>query len=325
MQDKNFVTVEELTQSSTENYLKYLNEGKLTDLLRVMGRMPDYTVMNDVLLMSQMPDVKFVKRLSDWNKDGRKVKEHQKSLKIVSHCLKKFNQDYTDEMGNVFAGGVEKFDLSVGHVFDISQTEGREYPYLNTNKENIAKHFEAAKNSLERTAKGYKFSYVDQEEYAKLDRENKVVYIKDGLSIDELLNTLVNQVTRVLVDSRRSEGISDKVKSNIDEIEYNCALYAIKTKLDLNTPDFNFDQVKDFTEEEKLEFKNNLQKVRSVSMQLLSNFETAIEISIRGLEKKAEQLAEETKEEIKEEVQTKKQTSAKRPKSKEKQAESEVE
>ena len=148
MEEKNYATVESLTAQANEQYLKYLSEGRLRDILKVMGLMPDYTVMNDVLIMSQMPNVKLVKRLTGWNKDGRKVKEHQKSLKIISPCLKKYNQDYTDENGNVFTKGIEKLDLSVGHVFDISQTEGREYPYLNTNKETIAKFFEAAKNSL---------------------------------------------------------------------------------------------------------------------------------------------------------------------------------
>lgn len=326
MEEKTFVTVDELTKQATENYLKYLNEGKLTDILKVLGRMPDYTVLNDVLLMTQMPNITLAKRLSDWNKDGRKVKENQKSLKVVSYCLKKYNQDYTDEEnGNVYSKGVEKFDLVVGHVFDISQTTGREYQYLNTNKETIATYFEAAKNSLERTARGYKFSYVDQEPYAKIDKENKVIYIKDGLSIDELINTLVNQVTKVLIESRHDEGLSESVKPNIKELEYNCALYAIKSKLGLNLPDFDYDQVKDFTNEEKLEFKNNLQKVRSVSYQLLSNFETSIEIAIRGLEKKTEKIEEKVKEAEKVEVEPIKETKVnKKTSTKIKQSENEV-
>lgn len=327
MEEKNYATVESLTAQANEQYLKYMNEGRLRDILKVMGLMPDYTVMNDVLIMSQMPNVKLVKRLTGWNKDGRKVKEHQKSLKIISPCLKKYNQDYTDENGNVFTKGIEKLDLSVGHVFDISQTEGREYPYLNTNKETIAKFFEAAKNSLERTAKGYKFEYVDQEPFAKMDKENKIVYIKDGLSIDELINTLINQTTRVLIDSRRPEGITSKTVENIDDIEYNCALYAIKSKLGLNLPDFNDDAITNLSDEEKLEFKNNLQKVRSVSMQLLSNFETAIEIAIRGLEKQTQKVEEEVKaqektEEVKAPAEKK---TAKKTSSKSKKAESEVE
>lgn len=328
MEEKNYATVESLTTQANEQYLKYLSEGNLRDILKVMGLMPDYTVMNDVLIMSQMPDVKLVKRLTGWNKDGRKVKEHQKSLKIISPCLKKYNQDYTDENGNVYTKGIEKLDLSVGHVFDISQTVGRDYPYLNTNKETIAKFFEAAKNSLERTAKGYKFEYVDQEPFAKMDKENKVIYIKDGLSIDELINTLVNQTTRVLIDSRRLEGLTSKTVENIDDIEYNCALYAIKSKLGLNLPDFNGDVITNLSDEDKLEFKNNLQKVRSVTMQILSNFETAIEIAIRGLDKQTQKEAEETKEKQEKENEVKtseERTTAKKTKAKSKKAESEVE
>ena len=160
-----------------------------------------------------------------------------------------------------------------------------------------------------------------------MDKENKVVYIKDGLSIDELINTLINQTTRVLIDSRRPEGITSKTVENIDDIEYNCALYAIKSKLGLNLPDFNDDAITKLSDEEKLEFKNNLQKVRSVSMQLLYNFETAIEIAIRGLDKQTQKVEEEVKaqektEEVKAPVEKK---TAKKTSSKSKKAESEVE
>ena len=113
-----------------------------------------------------------------------------------------------------------------------------------------------------------------------------------------------------------------------DDIEYNCALYAIKSKLDFNLPDFNSDVITDLSDENKLEFKNNLQKVRSVTMQLLSNFKTAIEIAIRGLDKQTQKETEETKEKQENESRVKaseERTTAKKTKAKSKKAESEME
>ena len=54
MEEKNYATVESLTTQANEQYLKYLSEGNLRDILKVMGLMPDYTVMNDVLIMSTL-------------------------------------------------------------------------------------------------------------------------------------------------------------------------------------------------------------------------------------------------------------------------------
>ena len=179
METKKYTNVEELTKVADEQFIKYLNDNKLTDILKMVGKMPDHTVTNSVLIMHQMPNATFTKRLTDWDTFGRRVKEGQSSIRIISHCLKKYNQEETDEKGNIYAKGVDKLDISLGHVFDISQTVGREYQYLNTNKENIAAHFDAAKQALERTARGYKFSNIDlyKSDATRfvVDKENKAL------------------------------------------------------------------------------------------------------------------------------------------------------
>ena len=142
-------------------------------------------------------------------------------------------------------------------------------------------------------------------------------------------NIMVKSIVTILLSTSTVGNTTTETKTveNIDDIEYNCALYAIKSKLGLNLPDFNDDAITNLSDEEKLEFKNNLQKVRSVSMQLLSNFETAIEIAIRGLEKQTQKVEEEVKaqektEKVKAPVEKK---TAKKTSSKSKKAEREVE
>ena len=323
MEQKTIVELEDLIKMADEKYLELIDNKQMTDLLKAIGKFSDQTVSNDVLIITQNPNATCVKRMKEWNYYQRSVIKNEKSIKVISHRLDKVDNNFTDDKGNVYSDGVEKLHADIGYLFDISQTEGKEYPYLNTNKENIARFFESAKSALERTAKGYEFKYVDQEPYAKMDKENKIIYIKDGLTIDELMNTLVNQTTRVLVDSRPKEGLTSEDKPNIDEVEYNFALYAIKSKLGLNLPDFDYEQIADYTKAEKLDFKNNLQKVRSVTKQLLSNFDKAIEFSLRDLEKKIAEQEAPTQEETKQEEVAPAKTTTKR-KTKAKQAESEV-
>ena len=206
----------------------------------------------------------------------------------------------------------------------MSQTEGQEFDYLNSNIETISAHFDDVKKSLERTAKEYEFKYEDIEVNSKIDRDNKIITIKDGMDIGDIVKTLISDVSKVLLESRRAEGLSSKQKENIEDIEHNVAIYAIHSKLGLDLPNYNFDEIKEYTPEDQLEFKNNLQKVRSVTNQLLANVESTIEWAIRGLnkEKAKEKEAEDEKQEEKVEEAVAEQPKRTRKK---KQAESEVE
>ena len=322
--NKKFISLDDLVKMGNENYLKMINEGKITDIFRAIGLFPNQTVTNDVLILTQMPTATCVKRMKEWNFYHRQVKKNEKALKVISHRVEKYDQDYTDENGALYTKGIEKLKTDVGFVFDMSQTEGQEFDYLNSNIETISAHFDDVKKSLERTAKEYEFKYEDIEINSKIDRDNKIITIKDGMDIGDIVKTLISDVSKVLLESRRAEGLSSKQKENIEDIEHNVAIYAIHSKLGLDLPNYNFDEIKEYTPEDQLEFKNNLQKVRSVTNQLLANVESTIEWAIRGLnkEKAKEKEAEDEKQEEKVE-----EAVAELPKRtrKKKQAESEVE
>ncbi len=315
-ENKTYTTLEELTEKANNEYLQYLKDNKLTDILRAIGLFPDQTITNDVLILSQNPNAICVKRMKEWNYYHRSVKKSEKAIKVISHHIDKSDRAYTDENGNVYTQGVEKLKTDVGYVFDISQTEGKEYEYLNSNKETIAKHFEAAKKALENTARGYTFVYQDQDENSKIDWQNKVVYIKDGLSIDDLINSLIKDVSQILLSTRRDEGLQ-----NVSDFENNCVIYAVNSKLGLELPNLSFD-VNNLNETGMQELKGNLQKVRSVTKQLLSNFESTIEHSVRNLDKKIEQ--QEPKTPKIETIEEKTQEKPKKTRAKVKKAESEV-
>ena len=322
--NKKFMSLDDLVKMGNENYIKMINEGKITDIFRAIGLFPNQTVTNDVLILTQMPTATCVKRMKEWNFYHRQVKKNEKALKVISHKIEKYDQDYTDESGTVYTKGIEKLKHDVGFVFDMSQTEGQHFDYLNSNRETISAHFEDVKKALERTAKEYQFKYEDIENKSNIDRENKIITIKDGMDIGDIIETLIKDVSKVLLESRRAEGLSSKQKENIEDIEHNVAIYAIHSKLGLELPNYNFDEIKEYTTEDQLEFKNNLQKVRSVTNQLLANVESAIEYAIRGLNREQAKAKEEENEKQEEQVE---EAVAEQPKRtrKKKQAESEVE
>ena len=145
MEERNIKALEELTKQSDEKYIELLKNNQLTKILRAIGLFPDQTITNDVLIITQKPEATCVKRMRDWNYYKRSVNKNEKAIKVISHYIEKYDQDFTDEQGNIYTKGVEKLKTDLGYLFDISQTNGKEYDYLNSNRENLAKHFDVVK------------------------------------------------------------------------------------------------------------------------------------------------------------------------------------
>ena len=127
--EKTITTLEDLEKLAEEKYLELLNNRQTTDILKAIGHFSDQTITNDVLILTQRPNATCVKRMKEWNYYKRSVIKNEKALKVITHHLDKSDKDFTDKDGNVYTNRVEKLQADIGYVFDISQTEGKEYPY----------------------------------------------------------------------------------------------------------------------------------------------------------------------------------------------------
>ena len=321
------ITLEDLTSAANDNYLKFLKEGQVKSILRNIGLFADHTIDNDVLILLQNPNATCVKRLTEWNFYKRNIKKNEKAIKIISHHIYSNNLGGKEKDGKIYVDGIEKLKVEVGYVFDISQTEGKNYEYLNTNKENIAKYFDNVKNALEHTAKGYDFVYEDCAENYKIDKDNHKIIIKDGMTLGDTIDTLIRVVAEVALDARRSYGISMEKNNKIHDIEIAGTVYAVNSKLGLDLPEFNFDEIQTWTDEDLNLFKSNLQKIRSASKQIIANVGNSGEYAVRNLAKEKSETKEEVKEETAVETENIKEKvkSTRTTRSKKKTSESEVE
>lgn len=324
--ENKMITLEDLTNVANENYLKFLKEGQVKSILRNIGLFADHTIDNDILILTQNPNATCVKRLTEWNFYKRNIKKNEKAIKIISHHIYSNNLGGKEKDGKIYVDGIEKLKVEVGYVFDISQTEGKNYEYLNTNKENIAKYFDSVKNALEHTAKGYKFVYEDFVENYKIDKDNNKVVIKDGMTLGDTIDTLIKVVAEVALDARRSYGILVDKNDKIRDIEIAGTIYAVNSKLGLDLPEFNFDEIQNLSDEDLNLFKSNLQKIRSASKQIIANVENSVEYAVRNLAKEKTEIKEEVKEKTAVEVKVEENEKPKRTaKNKKKTNESEVE
>ncbi len=89
--------------------------------LDISSRFYNYSLGNQLLIAMQRPDATHVAGFHAWLKMGRHVLKGERSIKImVPHARKVTNDEGEDERRVVGFG--------VGHVFDISQTDGEPLP-----------------------------------------------------------------------------------------------------------------------------------------------------------------------------------------------------
>jgi len=294
-ENKTFNTIESLNTLANDTYLQLLKDNKLQEILKAMGKFPDYAIVNDVLVLAQMPEATKVLSKEEWEFKGRQLVESPRYINKISHCLYKLEQGNIDSRGTMYVVGTDKLTVKLSTVYDISQTTGQEFPEQ-IDIELLSKHFDIVKKSLEHTSKSYKFEYAEIEKNSIVDTTNKIITIKKGLTLREIITELLDRVSVVLLDNRKQEGITTNNKSNIKDIEYLAAQYAIHSRYGLELPTADFKEISKFKQEDMMLFKDNLQKIRSVVYQITKNLENSIDFALKGLDKqKDKQESQETK------------------------------
>ena len=100
------------------------------------------------------------------------------------------------------------------------------------------------------------------------------------------------------------DGLKKENLENIDDVELYGTVYAVNSRLGLDLPECDFSSLENLSDEQLEDFKGNLQKIRSVSKQLIANVESNIEYTISNLHKTQNQETkqEDTKEQSQKEV-----------------------
>lgn len=278
---KTYTTVDSLNSLSEIKYLELLNSGKIKDILNTMGRFVKETIDNDILIIDQMPEATKLYSKIEWEKvKNRQLVESPKFVNLVGLTLYKNEQGPIDDRGSLHVIGTTKLHTHVRTLYDISQTSGAEIePEID--KEKLAGNFDAVKNSLEYISRGYKIKFDDIKEKSNIDKQNKVITIQNGMSLNDVITELVNQTTKVVLDNRQPEGIKKEKMKNISQLEHQAAVYAIHCRYGLDIPEFDFSDINSLSNEEKLMFKDNLGKVRSVVYHITHNLENSIDYATR--------------------------------------------
>ena len=135
-------SVDEYIKMADDKLTEFIKSGRYKDVLLSMVNLYRYSVRNQILIMMQKEDATTVNGMSAWNYAGRSVIPGEKSIKIISPVFTKVEKEKTDENGNVVVEEEQVLvGYKVGHVFDISQTQGREIEKITCDQEIAIEHF----------------------------------------------------------------------------------------------------------------------------------------------------------------------------------------
>ena len=289
---KTYTTVDDLIKQAEEQFRQFIKDGKYKDILLSMSNLNCYSITNQLLILSQMPTARCVNGMKVWNYNHRNVIKGQKAIKIIAPLREIRKEDVLDEDGNVVeTKEFEVMGYKVAHVFDISQTEGREL-YEFKCDENIAKeNFETIKDALVSVPRGYDVNFANIENDGVdgyCDFTHKVIVIQDGMPLERTLTTLIHEIGHALAEERvrtNFNGLTKKEQTQIREIEAESIALVVSNKLGLHTADFNMGYITKWADGDIDKFKNNLDVIRSVSYQILSKVEPSLQSHLREQEK----------------------------------------
>ena len=276
-------TVDEYIKMADDKLSEFIKTGRYKDVLLTMVNLYRYSVKNQILIMMQKEDATVVNGMSAWNYAGRSVIPGEKSIKIISPVFTKVEKEKTDEEGKVVIEEEQVLvGYKVGHVFDISQTQGREIERITCDQEIAVEHFNELKKALEQCVDGYTISYTTHIEpgcdgYC-VPSEKKIV-IREGMPTERTLTTLIHELAHAIAEERERiefKGLNPSDVRQIREIEAESVAFVISTKLGLRTQDFNLAYMSTWADGDIEKFRNNLDIIRSISYKMANRLDETL-------------------------------------------------
>lgn len=214
--------LQELTQG-----LKNLEKSELRNLLLGIKRFRRYSMVNQYLILSQMPSAKSIAGFKEWQERGRQVRKGEKSLRILAPRIVKDKK--TDEKKVIGFFPVA--------VFDIQQTDGPEIEeFLHEKKNNVAvdqEHLDAILQVFldENIHYNEKSLDVGHFGYCKKEKDQISITVNSRLENLEKFATMIHEYAHALLHMNETE----RSPLHIREIEAEGVTFAVLGSLGYDT------------------------------------------------------------------------------------------
>ena len=232
------------------------NGDSFRQYLDVQGHFDRYSVNNAILVSAQMPEATQLKDYGSWKQSRAYVDKDAQKVTILEP-----GKEYEREDGSKAVGYNAKI------VYDISQTSAkdRQQPQeAKTMRELVSAMIDASPVS---------FVPVDDLELpAFYDSAQQTIFIKTGLSEEQLFVSMAKEVSAAVFDFKHKES------RDASEFKSFCVAYMVSSRYGVDTKGFNFDKLpKEFEGMETQEFKGQLGSMRDVLGEIQSDMYKSLE------------------------------------------------
>ena len=232
------------------------NGDSFRQYLDVQGHFDRYSVNNAILVSAQMPEATQLKDYGSWKQSRVYVDKDAQKVTILEP-----GKEYQRDDGSKAVGYNAKI------VYDVSQTSAkdRQQPQeQKTMRELVSAMIDASPVS---------FVPVDDLELpAFYDSSQQTIFIKTGLSEEQLFVSMAKEVSAAVFDFKHNES------RDASEFKAYCVAYMVSSRYGVDTRGFDFDKLpKEFEGMDTQVFKGELGSMRDVLGEIQSDMYKSME------------------------------------------------
>ena len=224
--------------------------------LDVQGRFDRYSVANAVLVSAQMPDATQLKDYNAWKQSRVYVNKDAQKIVILEP-----SKEYTRDDGTKAVG----YNAKV--VYDISETSAKDRQQVQepkTRRELVSAMIDASPVPFVPVA--------DLEIPAYYDSKQQTIFIKTGLTEEQLFVSMAKEVSAAVFDFKHNES------RDASDFKSFCVAYMVSTRYGVDTRGFSFDRLpREFSEMDTQVFKGELGSMRDVLGEIQSDMFKSLE------------------------------------------------
>ena len=283
--------MKEITDRLEQGILGIYESDRYADYLRTMSKFHDYSLNNTILIAMQGGNL--VKGYKQWEKEfDRHVKPGEKAIKIIAPApftvKKQVEKIDPDTQKPVFDKDgkpvTEEKEIKIPafrvvSVFDISQTEGKEFPDLSV-KPLLAdvEQYEDFFAALEKASPvPIAFEQIGGSANGYFSLTDKRIAIKEGVSELQAVKTAIHEIAHAKlhdVDLNAPPEEQNRAPRHTREVQAESVAYTVCQHFGLDTSDYSFGYVAGWSSgKEMTELKASLETIQTTAKELITEIE----------------------------------------------------
>ena len=289
--EKSADKVKEITARLEQGVQAIFDSERYKEFLNAMSKFHDYSLNNTILIAMQGGNL--VKGFRQWQKEfDRHVKSGEKGIKIfapapykVKKLVDKIDPETRKPMLDREGKPIkEEKEITVPAfkvvtVFDISQTEGKEFPDLSV-KPLLAdvEQYEDFFAALEKASPvPIAFEQINSGANGYFSLTDKRIAIKEGASQLQTLKTAIHEIAHARlhdVDLNAPKEEQNRVDRHTREVQAESVAYTVCQHFGLDTSDYSFGYVAGWSSgKEMSELKASLETIQTTAKELINEIE----------------------------------------------------